>query len=98
MRRTDIAEVARRHPRDRLKLGAQMGSAGIVEPVGNLGDGEFVVDEQFLDALDLLQDAVALDGDAAVGGEEGAEGSVVGVQTVGEEVGEILPIRCGSDT
>ena len=67
-----------------------MGSAGIVEPVGNLGDGELVVDEQFLDALNLLQDAVALYGDAAVGGEEGAEGGVVGVQAVREEVGEIL--------
>lgn len=79
-----LLELARRHPGDAAELGTQMGRTRIVELVGNLCNGELIVDQQFLDSFNLLQNAVALNGDTAIGRKSIAQGGIIAIELGGD--------------
>src|SRR5690606_14461956 len=63
-------EMAGSQASDFFELVAQVGRTGIVQKLGDLAQGEFIIDQEFLDPFDLLGNEVFFQGGALHFGEQ----------------------------
>src|SRR5690606_28984877 len=82
-------EMAGGQASDFFELVAQVDRTGIVQKLGNLTQGEFIIDQKFLDRFDLLGNEVSCQGSALHCGEQLGKLAVIMAQGMAQMIRQL---------